>query len=44
MHFTLAVHHGTPLYVAPEILARAQAAKAADVYSYGRRMCIQHAQ
>jgi len=29
------VHHGTPLYIAPEILADGKASKAADVYSFG---------
>jgi serine/threonine protein kinase len=29
------VHHGTPLYIAPEVLHKAQAARAADVYSFG---------
>ena len=29
------VRHGTPLYIAPEILANGKAQKAADVYSFG---------
>ena len=29
------VHHGTPFYIAPEILRQGKASKASDVYSFG---------
>ena len=32
------VRHGTPLYIAPEILNNGKASKAADVYSFGVMM------